>query len=95
MYPFTYKVLYLTEEEYYLECGMGFASDFGDAANQIEKYYSYDLVEIKSLILHEENSLIICPEEFCKDYYTHNGFYDNHVRCDEHGNPILEGDEIE
>ena len=95
MYPFTYKVFISFDNKYYTECGMGFAKNYSDAAAQIDKYYYSDLIEIKSLILHEENSLIICPEKFCKDYYTYNGFYDSSIRCDEHGNPILKGDEIE
>ena len=73
-FPFSYKVIWYNEiykdpdYKFSEECGMGIAESYADAAKQIEAYYGSDLVIIKELMLHEENSLIILDEDVIKKY---------------------------
>lgn len=74
-FPFSYKVIWFDglykdpNYQYNEDCGMGFADSYADAAKQIEAYYGNELVIIKELMLHEENSsLIILDEDVIKKY---------------------------
>lgn len=74
MYPFTFKVrcLDLTSdnERVYIQNGMGFCSNYANAASQIEELYGSELICIERIYLIEEQKtrLIVLPEEICKTY---------------------------
>lgn len=93
-YPFTFAVLASSEYEwehtnYYLEHGVGFCTDYADAAGQIENYYRDELVEIKSIRLYDENSIITAKEETIAEIANNlKNFETVSIPCDEKGNEI-------
>ena len=95
-YPFTYTVVLCDSlsgnNQYVRESGMAFCSSYADAAAEIEKYYEEDLLSIKHLMLLEESSLIILPEQTIKDY-SEAEYCDFMVPCDCNGNDIWVNDE--
>ena len=95
-YPFTYTVVLCDSlsgnNQYVRESGMAFCSSYADAAAEIEKYYGEDLLSIKHLMLLEESSLIILPEQTIKDY-SEAEYCDFMVPCDCNGNDIWVNDE--
>ena len=95
-YPFTYTVVLCDSlsgnNQYVRESGLAFCSSYADAAAEIEKYYGEDLLSIKHLMLLEESSLIILPEQTIKDY-SEAEYCDFMVPCDCNGNDIWVNDE--
>lgn len=93
-YPYTFAVLAFSEDEwehtnYYLEHGIGFCTDYADAAEQIENYYRNELVEIKSIKVYEESSLITAKKETIAEIADHlENFETVSIPCDEKGNEI-------
>lgn len=91
-YPFTYTVVLCDslshDNKYVRESGMAFCSSYADAAAEIEKYYGEDLLFIKHLMLLEENSLIILPEQIIKDYIEVD-YCDFMVPCRSNGDDII------
>lgn len=91
-YPFTYTVVLCDNlsgnNQYARESGMAFCTSYADAAAQIEEYYGEDLLSIKHLMLLEETSLIILPEQTIKDYVEAE-YCDFMVPCDCNGNDII------
>ena len=91
-YPYTFAVLAFSPDEwehtdYYLEHGVGFCTDYADAANQIEDYYRDELVEIKNLKLYEENHIITAKREAIAAIADHlENFETVSIPCDEKGN---------
>ena len=93
IYPFSYEViLYIDTNSYTLECGMGFAENFSDAAKQIEDYYGSDIVSIKDIYLFEDSSLMIMPRDFIKQYK--NISYVPATPCDADGYPLGQKKEV-
>ena len=94
-YPFTYTAVLYDELDfdykpiYKKESGLGLANSFAHAMEQIENYYSEDLVKIINLELFEECSLLIVPEAFAKDFST-NDFTSAAIPCDHNGEPVAE-----
>lgn len=92
-YPFTYTVVVYDELDfdykpmYKRESGLGFAKSFAHAMEQIENYYSTDLVKLINLEVFEESSLLIVPEAFAKDFSTNN-FTSAAIPCDHNGEPL-------
>ena len=91
-YPFTYTVVLCDNlsgnNQYVRESGMAFCSSYADAAAQIEEYYGEDLLSIKHLMLLEETSLIILPEQTIKDYVEAE-YCDFMVPCRSNGDDII------
>lgn len=94
-YPFTYTAVLYDELDfdykpmYKKESGLGFANSFAHAMEQIENYYSEDLVKVINLELFEESSLLIVPEAFAKDFST-NDFTSDAIPCDHNGVSLAE-----
>ena len=94
-YPFTYTAVIYDELDfdysptYKRESGLGLANSFAHAMEQIENYYSEDLVKIINLELFEECSLLIVPEAFAKDFSI-NDFTSAATPCDHNGEPVAE-----
>lgn len=59
-YPFSYgvKLWFSDEEREFTEGGIGFCTNYANAAAQIETFYEEELIEITSIILYEETNLI-------------------------------------
>ena len=67
-YPFSYKVKiwdYKGEKKVY-ETGLGMCESFADAASKIENYYRSEIIAIEKLEPFEQSSLIVLPENICK-----------------------------
>ena len=94
-YPFTYTAVIYDELDfdysptYKRESGLGLANSFAHAMEQIENYYSEDLVKLINLELFEERSLLIVPEAFAKDFSI-NDFASAATPCDHNGEPVAE-----
>lgn len=94
-YPFTYTVVIYDELDfdykpmYKRESGLGFANSYAHAMEQIENYYSDDLVKVINLELFEERSLLIVPEAFAKDFSTKD-FASDAIPCDHNGISLAE-----
>ena len=88
-YPFAFSAILYYNKEYTRQSGFGLAKSFGDAANQLEKYYGPELVSIIRLELFEENSLIMVPEKVIEDYKNADDNY-GVIRCDANGKEITE-----
>ena len=87
-YPFTYEaVIYIDDDEYIIECGLGLATGFADAARIIEQRYDPDLICIKNLELLEADTAIIVSKEV-KDKIVKEEYIDETIRCDAYGNII-------
>ena len=71
---FTYKVRLVNSEDLnkpnIIQYGMGFASKYGEAAEQIEKYYRSELVSIEHICLLEptESFVLPLPKDICDIY---------------------------
>lgn len=90
MYPFSYDVVYYIDG-YCRESGVSFCENWQDAMKILERYYGEDLVEVKSLILYEENSTIPLPRSVIKKCMEEpDTFFDNgsHYPCDKYGNAV-------
>lgn len=90
MYPFSYDVVYYIDG-YCRESGVSFCENWRDAMKILENYYGDELIEVKSLILYEENSTILLPRSVIKDYMEKpETFFDNgsHYPCDKYGNAV-------
>lgn len=70
MYVFSYKIRAYDFDDHknYTTCGLGFADSYADAAEQLERQFGKDIVEILSLYLMEESNIIALPEEVVEDY---------------------------
>ena len=93
MYPFSYDVVCYNDIDsgYIRESGVSFCENWMHAMEIIAKYYSDDLIEVKSLILYEENSTILLPRSVIKQYLEEpETFFDNgsHYPCDKYGNAV-------
>lgn len=87
-YPFAYEaVIYIDDNEYIIECGLGLATGFADAARIIEQRYDPDLICIKNLELLEADTAIIVSKEV-KDKIVKEEYIDETIRCDAYGNII-------
>lgn len=87
-YPFAYEaVIYIDDDDYIIECGLGLATGFADAARIIEQRYDPDLVCIKSLELLESDMTIIVSKEV-KDKIIKEEYINETIHCDAHGNII-------
>lgn len=87
-YPFTYEaVIYIDDDEYIIECGLGLATGFADAARIIEQRYDPDLICIKNLELLEADTAIIVSKEV-KDKIIKEEYINETIRCDAYGNII-------
>ena len=87
-YPFAYEaVIYIDDDDYIIECGLGLATGFADAARIIEQRYDPDLVCIKSLELLESDMTIIVSKEV-KDKIIKEEYINETIHCDAHGNVI-------
>ena len=90
MYPFSYDVVYYIDG-YVRESGVSFCESWRHAMEILERYYGDDLVEVKSLILYEENITIPLPRSVIKKYMEDpETFFDNgsHYPCDKWGNAV-------
>ena len=90
MYPFSYDVVYYIED-YNRESGVSFCDNWRHAMQILENYYGDDLIEVKSLILYEENSTILLPRSVIKQYMEEpDTIFDNGSRypCDKWGNAV-------
>lgn len=87
-YPFAYEaVIYIDDNEYIIECGLGLATGFTDAARIIEQRYDPDLICIKNLELLEADTVIIVSKEV-KDKIIKEEYINETIRCDAYGNII-------
>ena len=87
-YPFAYEaVIYIDDDDYIIECGLGLATGFADAARIIEQRYDPDLICIKNLELLEADTAIIVSKEV-KDKIVKEEYIDETIRCDAYGNII-------
>lgn len=87
-YPFAYEaVVYIDDNEYIIECGLGLATSFADAARIIEQRYNPDLICIKNLELLEADTAIIVSKEV-KDKIIKEEYINETIRCDAYGNII-------
>lgn len=87
-YPFAYEaVIYIDDNEYIIECGLGLATGFADAARIIEQRYVPDLICIKNLELLESDMTIIVSKEV-KDKIIKEEYINETIHCDAHGNVI-------
>ena len=94
-YPYVYKVhIYFDDpngsnQQDFVEHGIGFASSFADAAKQIEDYYGLDLVKIQHLELLEENPVLPVRKSVFNNIRS-SELGDALIRADEEGEPINE-----
>lgn len=88
-YPFVYEaVIYIDDDDdYIIECGLGLATSFADAARIIEQRYDPDLICIKNLELLESDMTIIVSKEV-KDKIVKEEYINETIHCDAHGNII-------
>lgn len=92
--PFTYEVaFYIGSEEYAIDCGVGFASSYSDAAAYIEEFYRGDLAIIKKICMLEESSLLPLDKATCRRI-ERNEFWAEHEKhkCDEFGDELVNCD---
>lgn len=67
--------------------GMGFASDFGEAAKLLEDVYDEDLEAIKNIeFCHLDDYVITLPREVLRKYK--NEEYADRIFCDEEGREL-------
>ena len=87
-YPFAYEaVIYIDNDEYIIECGLGLATGFADATRIIEQRYEPDLVCIKNLELLESDITFIVSKEV-KDKIVKEEYINETIHCDAHGNVV-------
>lgn len=72
-YPFYAKVICVNPEENQFEYVqyslLGFCDGtYADAAFQLDKYFGEEITAIDYLEIQEENSLMIMPDKWCRQY---------------------------
>ena len=95
---FIFKVIIADEvssEGYYFERGIGFASDFAEAATKIQEYYKNSLIEIRELYLSSNDGGIAqIPEEVYVVYKNEDeSIYG--IECDINGTAVEKSDSFE
>ena len=76
-----------SNKTFYLTSGMGFASDFGEAAKLLEDVYDEDLEAIKNIeFCHLDDYVITLPREVLRKYK--NEEYADRIFCDEEGREL-------
>lgn len=78
-----------SNDTFYLTSGMGFASDFGEAAKLLEDVYDENLEAIKNIeFCHLDDYVITLPREVLRKYK--NEEYRDRILCDENGRELTE-----
>ena len=95
--PFTYEVaFYIGNGEYAIDCGIGFAGSYKEAAHLIEEHYRSDLSIIKRICMLEESTLLPLDKTICRRI-ERNEYWAEHEKhkCDEFGNElVMDHDEL-